>query len=153
MTLSARKIHASPVDKEIPFWYRCGCCHDTGLIASHFLKDFVPDYNRNDSVPFVCMRRNCEKGRKQTTAYWLEDPDREKKAKETGGQPTPSDLYRNWFDIRLLEQSCDKIHQLEYQQWLKWKDNQIEGKRKAIAAINQLTADLDNIPTADELDF
>jgi hypothetical protein len=148
--LKAENFAPQTEDKEIAPWYTCGCCHDTGLIASRYIHNFVANYNGNTSKHFICRRAGCEHGKKYDNAYWMGDDLREKAAKERGGYALSMRQYQNIFDYRLDPRICEEIHTLEYETWLNWVDDQVANKQKAAIALTGIGQMFGAMPKADE---
>ena len=146
--LQADNFAPQAQDNEIIPWYKCGCCHDTGLVASRYLHKYVSGYNANTSKHFICRRNDCEHGKKYRDAYWTGDDVREKNSKERGGYPIAQKQYQSFFDFRLETWICDEIHNFEYKDFLNYVDNRVENKRKSAIALAGLGQIFGNMPKA-----
>lgn len=105
-------------DKILKIPHKCFCCNDTGLVTSDLIHEYVNNYNRNKSKPFIC--HNCESGDKFSNAYFTDDNTRKLALTEMGKQYaeiTPQKIYQAQFDIRLNVFVCNKMHREEFEKW------------------------------------
>jgi hypothetical protein len=85
-----------------PTW-KCFCCHDSGKIQKHLVKQVIPNYNSDIHLWVACQNTSCNKFREN----WC------------GADP------KN-FDMRFSPLTCQKLDLIERENWYQTIDNKEE---------------------------